>query len=71
VAQVHVHGLELFQNIYIGSHTGYPATTAQMAFWNFVNDPENPVVVGLNNVNSGEDWPTFSAICQMETAVGG
>ena len=25
--------------------------------------------VGLNDVNSGEDWPTFSAICQMETAV--
>ena len=71
VALVHVNGLELFQNIYIGSHTGHPATTAQTAFWNFLNDPENPVVIGLNDVNSGEDWPTFSAICQMETAVGG
>jgi DNA-binding transcriptional LysR family regulator len=69
VAQVYVNGLELFQRIYIGCHTGHPATTAQLAFWDFVTDPENPVVNSLNAVNSGDDWPSFSEICEMETAV--
>lgn len=69
VGQVRVNGLDLFQTIYIGSHTGHPATAAQLAFWNFVTDPKNPVLNSLNAVNRGEEWPSFAEMCEMETAV--
>ena len=69
VAQIHVQGLDLFQNIYIGCHMGHPPTSAQAAFWKFVKDPHNPVVQSLNNMHAADDWPSFVDFCQMETAV--
>lgn len=69
VAQIRVEGLDLFQNIYIGCHMGHPSTSAQAAFWNFVKNPQNPVVQRLNNMHTADDWPSFVDFCQMETAV--
>lgn len=73
VAQIRVDGLDLHQNIYIGCHLSHPPTSAQMAFWAFVKDPNNSVVKRLNHINSADDWPSFVDFCQvegqMETAV--
>jgi LysR family transcriptional regulator, transcriptional activator of the cysJI operon len=41
VATVKVHDLSLRQDVYIGRHRRHPATVAQSAFWDFVNDPNN------------------------------
>jgi DNA-binding transcriptional LysR family regulator len=38
VAPVKVRGLELRQDIYIGRHMHYPATAAQTAFWEFIQE---------------------------------
>ncbi len=38
VKTIHVKGLNLFQDIYIGQNWRRPATSAQIAFWNFVSD---------------------------------
>jgi len=47
VATVRVRGLEMHQDVYIGRNTNLPGTTAQVAFWEFVTDPNNPVLLGL------------------------
>ncbi len=39
----------MHQDIYIGRNTSLPGTTAQNAFWDFVTNPENPVLQGLTN----------------------
>jgi DNA-binding transcriptional LysR family regulator len=52
VAQVEVNGLELYQDIYLGHHWRHPATSAQLAFWNYVNDPQNPVILKLAAPNA-------------------
>ena len=62
VAQVNVRGLNIHQDIYIGSHTGRPATTAQAAFWHFVTDPHNPVLERLIATNVNGDWPAFTTL---------
>lgn len=38
VAPVKVRGLEMQQDIYIGRHMHYPATAAQTAFWEFIQE---------------------------------
>lgn len=49
VATVKVRGLDMQQDIYIGRNIGLPGTTAQNAFWDFVTDPANPVLLNLAN----------------------
>jgi DNA-binding transcriptional LysR family regulator len=49
VATVKVRNLDMRQDIYVGRNIGLPATTAQNAFWDFVTDPQNPVLLGLAN----------------------
>jgi DNA-binding transcriptional LysR family regulator len=44
VVPVKVNGLQMQQDIYIGRSHRHPATVAQTAFWNFVNDARNPVL---------------------------
>jgi len=60
VAVVPVRGLEMQQDVYIGRNTSLPGTTAQNAFWEFVTDPSNPVMLGLashgfESIVSGQD----------------
>jgi DNA-binding transcriptional LysR family regulator len=43
VATVHVRGLELHQEIYICRHRLTPQPRVQAAFWDFLNDPDNPI----------------------------
>jgi DNA-binding transcriptional LysR family regulator len=38
VAMVKVRGLEMQQDIYIGRHMHYPATAAQTAFWEYIQE---------------------------------
>jgi DNA-binding transcriptional LysR family regulator len=38
VAQVKINGLTMQQDIYIGRHSRYPASTAQTVFWDFVRE---------------------------------
>ncbi len=49
VAVVAVRGLQMQQDVYIGRNTSLPGTTAQNAFWEFVTDPDNPVMLGLTS----------------------
>lgn len=44
VAPVKVRGLEIEQEIFIGRDANRLGTTAQTAFWEFVTDPNNPVL---------------------------
>ncbi len=41
VVEVAVEGLRLVQRLYMARHTGFHATEAQTAFWNFTFAPEN------------------------------
>jgi DNA-binding transcriptional LysR family regulator len=47
VAPVKVCGLSLHQDVYIAQNTRQQATKAQTAFWQFVTDPENPILQQL------------------------
>lgn len=51
VATVSVRGLEMHQDIFIGRNTTLPGTTAQTAFWDFVTDQDNPVLLQLSAAN--------------------
>ncbi len=44
VASVKVRGLNIEQEIYLGRDANHLGTTAQTAFWEFVTDPNNPVL---------------------------
>ena len=61
VVTVPVNGLEIAQDIFIGRSRRHPASVAQTAFWNFVNNGRNPVLL------------EFEAACKrampLETAV--
>jgi DNA-binding transcriptional LysR family regulator len=61
VVPVKVNGLQMQQDIYIGRSRRHPATVAQTAFWNFVNDPRNAVVAEFEAAGSAD--------CVKETAV--
>lgn len=69
VAKVNVRGLNMLQNIYIGSHMSRPATAAQKAFWEFVTDPSNPVLHRLNAGSQTGDWPEFPLLEDIEVTV--
>jgi DNA-binding transcriptional LysR family regulator len=47
VAPVKIRGLDIKQEIYIGRDAHRMGTTTQTVFWNFVTDPENPVLRSL------------------------
>lgn len=49
VKPVKVHGMEIEQEIFIGRDANRMGTTAQMAFWKFVTDPENLVLKRLTS----------------------
>jgi len=40
IAKVKIRGLDIQREIYFGRHTHRPATIAQAAFWEFVNQPD-------------------------------
>ena len=44
VACVKVRGLDLKQEIYVCRHRMTPQPRVQAAFWDFINDPDNPVI---------------------------
>lgn len=48
VTVVPVRGLSLKQGIYVGQNTRLQATRAQAAFWQFVTDPDNPILRHLS-----------------------
>lgn len=61
VARVKVRGLEIEQEIYIGRDANRLGTTAQMAFWKFVTDANNPVLQRLMTSSvENEDGFSFS-----------
>ena len=53
VAPVQVRGLEIEQEIYIGRDANCLGTMAQTAFWEFVTDPNNPVLQRLVATSNG------------------
>ena len=59
VAPVKVNGLNMSQEIYVGRHTGQPATAAQNAFWEFMTDRENSVLGRFQAANAKGDWSEF------------
>ncbi len=63
VAPVRVRGLEIQQEIYIGRDANRLGTTAQTAFWQFVTDPNNPVLNRLIDSFKGyEKEYAFTAV---------
>jgi DNA-binding transcriptional LysR family regulator len=48
VATLNVRGLDLHQEIYICRHRLTPQPRVQAAFWDFLNDPGNPVIKKLS-----------------------
>jgi DNA-binding transcriptional LysR family regulator len=63
VAPVRVKGLEMQQDIYIGRHTHYPATTAQTAFWEFIQENrERRSVESANQRYVAPDQQPFPAM---------
>lgn len=63
VASVKVRGLEIEQEIYLGRDANRLGTTAQTAFWEFVTDPNNPVLDRLMISSKGhEDGFAFTNI---------
>ena len=44
VCPIRVRGLDIQHEVFVGRNTRRPATTAQEAFWQFILDPENPVL---------------------------
>ena len=47
VSPIAVRELSLHQDVYIAQNTRQQATKAQCAFWQFVTDPENPILQQL------------------------
>ena len=43
VSIVKIRGLEIIQNIYFGRQTVQPATSAEVAFWNFIRDLDTSI----------------------------
>ncbi len=43
MATLQIRGVELTRDIYLGRHKRRPATTAQSAFWEFVDSLEKPI----------------------------
>lgn len=61
VAPVKVRDLDIKQEIYIGRDAHRLGTTAQTAFWQFVTDPENPVLRRLMTSSAeNEDGVSFA-----------
>lgn len=54
---VPVCGLSLQEEVYIAQNRRHPPTRAQSAFWQFVTDPENPVLCCLVEQDVEETWP--------------
>ena len=70
VTQVRVRGLEMSQNIYIGCNCNRVGTAAQTAFWDFVNDPHNPVLRRLHFSDvSRRDGFAFTAVTATESSL--
>lgn len=59
VAKVRVRDLDIVQEIYVGRDANRLGTTAQTAFWQFVTDPQNPVLKRLLNNTSAENEGRF------------
>jgi DNA-binding transcriptional LysR family regulator len=55
VAPVKVRDLELHQDIFIGCDHNRMVATAQTAFWDFVTNPQNPVLQKLNREVGAQD----------------
>lgn len=72
VAPVRVKGLEMQQDIYIGRHMHYPATAAQTAFWEFIQENREQrrveSVTQLDVTNGRQPVPTAVGV---PTAVEG
>lgn len=47
IKEVHVAGLSLKRDIFIAHSTRHPATRAQSEFWNFVQTPENELLLKM------------------------
>jgi len=43
VSIVKIRDLEILQNIYFGRQTVQPATSAEVAFWNFIRDLDSSI----------------------------
>jgi hypothetical protein len=62
VATVRVAGLEMKQDVYIGRNNNLPGTTAQNAFWSFVTDPSNPILLQLAQYGFEYAFPDLANI---------
>jgi hypothetical protein len=48
------------QEVFIGRNCALPGTTAQNAFWDYITDPQNPILYQLNTQWLGARLDTFS-----------
>ncbi|MEJ2551778.1 MAG: LysR family transcriptional regulator [Anaerolineales bacterium] len=60
IVQVQVNGMEISQDVWVGRNVHHPATRAQNAFWEFVNDPENELLINLRR--GGEVGQTLCVV---------
>ena len=63
LAQVQVKGLMMVQEVWLGRNLHQPTTQAQGAFWEFVCDPGNEILVDLR-------WPASVLNAKSTEAVG-
>lgn len=71
VAPVKVRGLDIEQEIFIGRDANRLGTTAQTAFWEFVTDPNNPVLDKLmHSSKTNEDEFAFTGVTMNGSPVG-
>ena len=70
VAPVQVRGLDVCQHIYIGCDLSRVGTTAQTAFWEFVTDPQNPVLRRLqSNTVTHKNGLSFTAVANAVPSI--
>jgi DNA-binding transcriptional LysR family regulator len=53
LVNVPVKGMEITQDVWVGRNVLHPATRAQNAFWDFVNDPKNELLIDLRRDEAG------------------
>lgn len=69
VAKVNVRGLKLHQDIFLGRTKVRSGTRAQMAFWDFLTNPDNIVLEQINAASLTGDWPTLPSLEEIAVPI--
>jgi DNA-binding transcriptional LysR family regulator len=56
LVHVRVTGMEIAQDVWVGRNILHPATRAQNAFWDFVNDPANELLINLRSDEVADEF---------------